>query len=572
MRPCPTCGAPLAPGLSRCPADGTLVDPLAETALPDASGPNTRAERRPAAPEPTPAAAAPAHPLLGRVIDGRYRILRPLGAGGMGAVYLAEHAQIHKTVAVKVLQSDLARDPEFRQRFEHEARAASRLTHLSCVSVIDFGCVAQVEPPEGGTSLLGALYLVMEYVRGETLADRLKRSRLDPTEAIVLTRGVLSALRHAHGLGLVHRDLKPHNIMLCADDDGTRPLVKLLDFGLAKQVEGHAHGQPVTRTGVVYGTPAYLSPEQAVGEPMDARSDVYSLGAVLYEMVCGKTPFHKLEDTGALMRAHIVLPPPPPRDLNPHISPELEAVILKALAKEPAARHASAEEFQAALAACPEARGKTPTPLAAVPARATPTPSASPAPLETPQAPAKRPSRRPLLFAFGGGLLAALVAAAVLWHTHKPPAPVAATPAPQPAEPPPDPPSPSAKAEYALTLVDRGHSEDAILTARAALQRKPHDGLARMALGIAYQSKLWCSDAIDEFQKAVRDTPALSSDPRLLRAAIACLQSKAQYRAVRFLGDLGAPAVAALKEAAKDPNPDVRQGAERALARIEQKP
>jgi serine/threonine-protein kinase len=171
-------------------------------------------------------------PLVGAILDGRYRITARLGQGGVGAVYVGEHMETKRPVAVKVLHAMFAGSDEFQKRFEREARAASKLTHPSCVSVLDYGRVDRVEPIAAGAKLLGTPYLVMEFVRGKPLADR-AGTKMAPAEAIVIVRGVLSALKHAHGLGIVHRDVKPANIML-VEDAGTGLVVKLLDFGLAK--------------------------------------------------------------------------------------------------------------------------------------------------------------------------------------------------------------------------------------------------------------------------------------------------------------------------------------------------
>ncbi len=481
--------------------------------------------------------------LLGRVVDGRYRILGRLGAGGMGAVYRGEHVEIKKRVAVKVLRGALAATDEFRKRFEREARAASRLEHPACVSVIDFGRVRTLEPP-GDASLAGMPYLVMELVSGRTLAARLDDGPLAAGEAITVARGVLSALRHAHGLGLVHRDIKPGNIML-PDGAGTGAPVKLLDFGLAKQVAdaevtGEA-GAPLTQAGMVCGTPTYLSPEQAQGRAADARSDLYSVGVVLYEMVVGAPPFAGADAVDTL-RAHLGTRPTPPRARGAKVSAELEAVILRALAKDPAARFASAEALSLALADCPEG-GRAPS---------------------VPVSPVAPPARWPWLAAAGAFVAIALALAA--WWIQRPP------PLPRPEKQPlvvyAPARAPSAGAARAQELADRGRLDEAIAAARAALAKNTRDADARLALGYAYQRKLWCSDALEEFERVVRDDSSLRA--RTVDGAVACLRARTQPKAVRFLvEDVGPDALPALRAAAaSDPEPDVRKGAERALERL----
>jgi serine/threonine protein kinase len=335
---CPTCGANLDGAARFCAKDGTTIRadtvppaPVAEAAQGRANGDEGVRETRPLTPQK--ATKTPeADPLVGAIIDGRYRVKARLGQGGVGAVYEGEHVETRRPVAVKVLHAIFSGTDEFHRRFEREARAASKLTHPSCVSVIDFGRVERIEPLTVGEKLLGIPYLVMEFVRGKSLADRLDRAgdkserRLPATEAVVIARGVLSALKHAHGLGIVHRDIKPANIML-VEDGGTGLVVKLLDFGLAKMVgETETSNEPLTQAGMVFGTPAYLSPEQASGKPADTRSDVYALGIVLYEMVAGRRPFVR-QDPIDVVRDHLQTLPPPPRTFGAQISTELEAAI-----------------------------------------------------------------------------------------------------------------------------------------------------------------------------------------------------------------------------------------------------
>jgi hypothetical protein len=269
--------------------------------------------------------------LRGRILDGRYQLDSVLGVGGMASVYLAEDRVLQRQVAVKVLSPPYARDPAFVERFRREARAAARLSHPNVVAVFDSG--SDVEQH----------YLVMEYVAGESLAELLHRQgRLAPRRATELAVEVCAALAAAHAQGLVHRDIKPGNVLLGRDGR-----VKVTDFGIVKA----AAAATLTGSGMVLGTAAYLSPEQAQGRPVDARSDLYGLGCVLYELLTGTPPFGSGTDSlqVAVASRHVSEPPKPPSGRNPQVDPGLEAVVLTALAKQPAQRYQRAIDMQAAL-------------------------------------------------------------------------------------------------------------------------------------------------------------------------------------------------------------------------------
>ena len=269
--------------------------------------------------------------LEGRILDGRYQLGSLLGVGGMARVYLATDRVLERPVAVKVLSPPYAQDPVFVERFRREARSAARLSHPNIVAVFDSGSDADLH------------YLVMEYVAGHSLAQLLAgQGRLAPGRAVELTIQVCAALAAAHAQGLVHRDVKAANVLV---SEGGR--VKVADFGIVKA----AAATTLTGTGVVLGTAAYLSPEQAQGEPVDARSDLYSLGCVLYELLCGSPPFGSGADSPpvAVATRHLHQPPEPPSARNPQVDAGLDAVVLTALAKEPAQRHQSAVELQGAL-------------------------------------------------------------------------------------------------------------------------------------------------------------------------------------------------------------------------------
>jgi len=257
---------------------------------------------------------------------GNYRVASELGAGGMGAVYLAEHSLIGRKVAVKVLLPELSHNEELVSRFFNEARSTATIRHPGLVDVFDFGYLPD-----------GSAYLVMEYLEGETLARLMAREDVLTLPMIwTIGRQIASAVFAAHEHGIVHRDIKPDNVFLLPDPEQSRGLrVKVLDFGIAKLTGDAIPATGAkTRTGTVMGTPTYMSPEQCRGAgEVDLRSDVYSLGCVLYEMACGQPPFVR-EGLGELIAAHITEPPPLPSALEPSLSPHLEGLILEMLSKD----------------------------------------------------------------------------------------------------------------------------------------------------------------------------------------------------------------------------------------------
>ncbi len=327
MNLCPTCKASFSGGEQFCPRDGTPLRP-----------------------------SLPEDPLAGRVLSGRYRLIEVLGRGGMGAVYRAHHILMDKPVAVKVLRQELASDTEAVARFHREARSASRLDHENIIRVSDFG---QTDD--------GLLFLVMELLDGENLAQVLRNGALPWRRAAAVAREIALGLGHAHEQGVIHRDLKPENIVLGRRGKARLGMtVKVLDFGLAKlsalAPQSDAKGdkesfdgaesqdvdvalQSLTRTGVVFGTPEYMSPEQAEGRPLDARTDLYALGVVSYQMLSGRLPF--TASTFLALIAKTVNEPPPPLSLadSATVPPELEALVLQCLAKSPDDRPQSAEEI-----------------------------------------------------------------------------------------------------------------------------------------------------------------------------------------------------------------------------------
>jgi len=282
-----------------------------------------------------------AESLIGRTI-AHYRILEQLGEGGMGVVYLAEHALLGRRVAIKTLHSRTGHDPQFRARFLREARAVSALSHPHIATIYDYGETEDGEP-----------YIVMELIKGSTLGELMLTEKLTVGRSIEIIKQVGEALAEAHHHGIIHRDIKPTNVAI-----NERGLVKVLDFGLAKQValSPDADSDPEqqtllvshTREGVIVGTPLYLSPEQALGNPIDARSDLFSLGGLLYECIAGKPPFFG-KSTADICAKVLRDDPPPPSSLNHDIPKDLDRVTLKCLAKEPEARYQTADDVVAAL-------------------------------------------------------------------------------------------------------------------------------------------------------------------------------------------------------------------------------
>jgi serine/threonine-protein kinase len=282
-------------------------------------------------------------PLIGRLVEGKYKIEARLGSGGMGVVYAAKRPLIGDKVAIKILHKEHSDDPLAAGRFQREAQTSARLKHPNAVSIYDFGITQD-----------GLQYLVMELIEGQSLREVIKQEgRIHPTIVAAIAQQLCAALDEAHRQDIIHRDVKPDNIIIHQSQNGLR--VKVLDFGIAKLRDQTASN--LTQTGSVMGTPHYMSPEQCLGEEMDCRSDIYSLGCVLYEMLCGVVPFNAPVSTAVVVQ-HVTQPPPSLREKNRAITPEVERVVLRALEKRPEARPASAglvaKELAAAVNSSPQ--------------------------------------------------------------------------------------------------------------------------------------------------------------------------------------------------------------------------
>ena len=302
---CPACNSKYEESITFCPKDGTAL-------VPDDSQVQSRE---------------------GQILAERYRIVRMLGEGGMGEVYEAEHIYIKKRVALKLLRNEITSNAEAVTRFHQEALAASTIGHDNIVAIDDFGRLPD-----------GSVYLTMEYLAGEPLSDLMLKGRLEPGRSLEIIMQICRGLAAAHSKGIIHRDMKPENVSIVADKDG-RDLAKILDFGIAKVTSADS-GENLTRTGTIFGTPHYMSPEQAMGRQLDHRTDIYSVGVIMYELFTGTVPF-KAESFMGILTQHITALPQNPRTCAPdrEIHPEIERIILTAMAKEPEKRYPSMVEL-----------------------------------------------------------------------------------------------------------------------------------------------------------------------------------------------------------------------------------
>ena len=477
----------------------------------------------------TPDAIAPADPLIGTVVGDRYRITGLLGTGGMGTVYRAEHVIIGKAVALKVLRH-FGDNSVVARRFEREAFATGRIEHPNCVTASDGG---QLED--------GRLFLAMELVDGDGLSEVLATERRLPVaRAIRITAHVLRGLAFAHRADVVHRDIKPENIVL-VEANGDRDFAKILDFGIAKLLDDselEVDEQKATQIGTTIGTPTYMSPEQAFGQRVDGRADLYSTAVMLFEMIAGRPPF-VAEDNAALLSMHVRDPVPAIAAVSPEVSvpPELDRLIRDAMAKERRDRISSAEKFLERLGEVerivlarppePDASGRTPipgversSPPITAPVMAAPTPSAAVA--------LPRPSRR-----WSGRRIAALSAAvlAVLGllalagggDGDAPVSPPGITgakmslPVPSPR---------SGAAAEAREMYDDGHHDAVIAYLEAKRAEIASDPAALLLLGHSYAKTEQLDKALSTYQAAAEVHPAVGDDAEVAAAVRAALGSR----------------------------------------------
>jgi eukaryotic-like serine/threonine-protein kinase len=288
----------------------------------------------PPAPPLTPPPTATTPPIDGTRQIGKYRIKSELGRGGMGAVYLAEQMGLGREVAIKELIPSAAADPTALARFMQEAQVMARTSHPNLVQVHDFEQIGE------------ANYIVLEFVRGKSLRDWVNQAAIPLPQTFAVMHGVLQALDYAHKRSIVHRDMKPENVLL--SDEGA---VKVADFGIARLTDDSGAGSTATKTGTTVGTPQYMSPEQVASSKVDGRSDLYSAGIMFYELVVGQPPFTASEADGpfTLMAKHVQAPPKPPSVHKPGLDLRLEEVILKSLSKRPEERYQTGQEFDDAM-------------------------------------------------------------------------------------------------------------------------------------------------------------------------------------------------------------------------------
>src|SRR5213592_815816 len=322
------------------PVPGSAPSPEAESSLPPPAGapPDIAATMRlipvppPATPPPSVASITEPPRVSGEKYIGKYRVKGELGRGGMGAVYLAEQPGLGREVAIKELLQTA--DPVALRRFLQEAQVMARTSHPNLVQVHDMELMGNVN------------YLVLEFVRGRSLRDWMNQTALPPPQVFAVMHGVLQALDYAHRHAVVHRDMKPENVLI--SDEG---MVKVADFGIARLTDDSGVGGTATKTGTTVGTPQYMSPEQVSSSKVDGRSDLYSAGIMFYELVVGQPPFTASDADGpfTLMAKHVQAPPKPPSVFRPGLNAELEQVILKSLSKRPEDRYQNGQEFDEAM-------------------------------------------------------------------------------------------------------------------------------------------------------------------------------------------------------------------------------
>jgi eukaryotic-like serine/threonine-protein kinase len=514
---------------------------------------------------------------VGEIIDSRYRIIGLLGRGGMGSVYRAEHVHLRRVVALKLLHPDAVGSAEVARRFEREALATGIIDHPNIVTASDFGRLPD-----------GSLYLAMELLAGTSLGDILAdQPRLEPGRALRIVRHVLRGLLYAHAAGIVHRDVKPDNVVVVAQPDDP-DFAKILDFGIAKFLDDaaqHADSAGLTQIGTTIGTPIYMAPEQALGRPVDGRADLYAVTVMLFELLTGRTPF-VADDMLELLSLHVGGAAPSLREVAPDLDvpDSLEELVVRGLAKRPADRIATAEEYLAAIDAVLAE-------LEAGPGRPRPALSLTSA------GPLGRAWGHPRLLrarrwldrhrtaALAGGgalILMVVIAIAATWGSSPsgPGAPASGGDAPAPVRVPDD------KLAAARALLDRGEARGVIelLDPAPPPSAKPEKGAAppprrvsspdaELLLGHAYAARGDNAKALAAYASAVRQRPAVADDR--LRANLTVLLDDAGAQAEAFalleaLVSAGDPdsRTRLLTTATADPDLSARRTARAAVARL----
>jgi serine/threonine-protein kinase len=445
-------------------------------------------------------------PLIGALLGDRYRITERIGAGGMGAVYRGVHTALKRDVAIKVLLPELGDKDEFIRRFEREAESASRLAHPNIIAVTDFG-----RTPEG------LLFLAMEFLDGQSLTSMIRKGPMEIPRAMFIMRQVLNALGHAHAAGVVHRDLKPDNIMLVTRD-GQSDVVKILDFGIAKVTDpGGGSGvarEALTQAGMIFGTPEYLSPEQALGDTVDARADLYAAGVILFEMLTARRPFES-EDKVRIISMHLSHPPPRLAQANPNVQipAPIEEVVAQSLEKQREHRFVSAGAFLAALGEAETEVGRL---VVAAETDAAATAAAVARPPDVPPVRMRRTWRRAALGAACGLALAGAGWALLQGRSvqfKSPPKTVATSPVGRPAVPP-------AELGARVRVVEGLLGAGEIVKARVALEQllaeNPGNARVRYLLGrLAFADDHHLA-ALDDYREAIALDAGFRGDPILI--------------------------------------------------------
>ncbi|HEY8432089.1 MAG TPA: serine/threonine-protein kinase, partial [Sandaracinaceae bacterium] len=480
--------------------------------------------------------------VVGHVVGERYEIEALLGEGGVGRVYRARHTALNRSVALKVLLAEHEGSEVLRERFRREAETLAALSHPHIVSVTDFGVDGEM------------LFLVMELLEGRTLAELLREGPIEPRRGLAIVRQVLLALGYAHARGVVHRDLKPHNVFVRTLDDGSDHAT-VLDFGLARILSREGSRAQLTRAGMLIGTPAYMAPEQASGdvEAIDARTDVYAAGLLLFEVLTGRRPFLG-SDQGKLLRAHLLEDPPPLEEAAPGLRvPEaLSALVTRALAKSRRERFGDATEMLAALDSIDlEEVRRSPAPsvarsreldsivsaatVAASPAavrRSAPEPERSAPEPERSARPASRAALIAVALVAALGVLGALGVGVVRLvsargEAEPPPAPPAPPPPEAPA-PEPDPPAPRVRnpfddplppevaSLYARVRSGRPLSRTHVRNVRRWARENGDDVRGHLIVGHGYTNERSLSWALPEYEQAMARDPSVRGDPQLL--------------------------------------------------------